>query len=143
MTEKTDFNLLHPMRVRWGECDPQGIVFNVNYFLYFDVGVTEYMRALGYHGENILEFFTVNAQADFRASATFDDMIGVAVRCARLGHKSMTLAMAIFRDEELLTEGALTYVHAERGTQTSSALPDALIERVLAFEKTPPERSVR
>ncbi len=141
MSEKTDFTLLHPMRVRWGECDPQGIVFNVNYFLYFDVGITEYMRALGYQGDSVLEFYTVNAQADFRGSAKFDDEIEVGVRCARLGVKSMTVAAAIFRDDDLLTEGALTYVHAELGTQNTSPLPKEFIERVLSFESTPPERS--
>jgi acyl-CoA thioesterase FadM len=30
----------HPLRVRYGECDPQGIVFNANYLLYFDVVFT-------------------------------------------------------------------------------------------------------
>jgi len=39
------FTLLHPLRVRWAKCDAQGIVFNVNYFLYFDVAMTEERRA--------------------------------------------------------------------------------------------------
>lgn len=143
MANIDSFTLVHPLRVRWAECDPQGIVFNVNYFLYFDVGITEYMRALGFHGDNLLEFYTVNAQADFRGSAKFDDEIGVGIRCARLGVKSMTVAAAIFRGNDLLTEGALTYVHAEPGTQNTSPLPEDFIERVLAFEKTPPERKAR
>ena len=42
MTDRNDFKLLHPLRVRWAECDAQGIVFNVNYFLYFDVAMTEW-----------------------------------------------------------------------------------------------------
>jgi acyl-CoA thioester hydrolase len=29
----------HRLRVRFGECDPQGIVFNAHYVAYFDVGV--------------------------------------------------------------------------------------------------------
>ena len=28
-------------RVRFHECDPQGIVFNANYFTYFDMTMTE------------------------------------------------------------------------------------------------------
>ncbi len=142
-TTKAAFTFLHPLRVRWGECDGQGIVFNVNYFLYFDVGITEYMRALGYQGDNILEFYTVNAEADFRGSAKFDDEIDVGIRCARLGTKSMLVAAAIFRGDELLTEGSLTYVHAEPGTQNTSPLPQAFIDQILAFERTPPERKSR
>ena len=140
MDKRDAFTFFHPLRVRWAECDGQGIVFNVNYFLYFDLGITEYMRALGFSGDNMLEFYTVNAQADFRGSAAFDEEIEVAVRCARIGTKSMTYAMAIFRGAALLTEGTLTYVHAERGTQTSSPIPDFVTARILDFEKTPPAR---
>jgi acyl-CoA thioester hydrolase len=135
-----NFTFFHPLRVRWAECDPQGIVFNVNYFLYFDVGITEYMRALGFHGEAMLEFYTVNANADFHGSAVFDDEIEIGVRCARFGTKSMTIAMAIFRGEELLTEGALTYVNAEPGTKNTVPLPAHVIERIEEFENTPPDR---
>ena len=34
----------HRLRVRYGECDPQGVVFNVHYFSYFDVAMTEFHR---------------------------------------------------------------------------------------------------
>ena len=34
----------HRLRVRYGECDPQGIVFNANYMLYVDVVFTELWR---------------------------------------------------------------------------------------------------
>lgn len=142
-TIRNSFAFFHPLRVRWAECDPQGIVFNVNYFLYFDVGMTEYMRALGYHGADMLEFFTVNAEADFRASAQFDDVIEIGVRCARIGEKSMRLKLAIFRGEALLAEGALTYVHAEPGTRTTTLIPSSVIDRITAFEKVAPERKSR
>ncbi len=143
MTQRQLFAFLHPLRVRWAECDAQGIVFNVNYFLYFDVAMTEYMRALGYEGAMTMEFFTVHAEADYRGSAKFDDMIEIGARCVRLGEKSMTLALAVFRGEELLTEGSLIYVHAELGTKTTSPLPASFIERVCAFETIAPERKSR
>ena len=34
----------HRIRVRWNECDPQGVVFNANYLAYFDVALTELWR---------------------------------------------------------------------------------------------------
>ena len=33
--------------MRYHECDVQGVVFNANYFAYFDVALTEFMRATG------------------------------------------------------------------------------------------------
>src|SRR4051794_7001875 len=41
----------YELRVRYGECDPQGIVFNANYLAYFDIAVTELWReAIGSWG---------------------------------------------------------------------------------------------
>lgn len=143
MASKSAFTFSHPLRVRWAECDAQGIVFNVNYFLYFDVAMTEWLRAIGCSPSATIEFYTVRAEADYRGSARFDDMLDVAVRCVRLGEKSMSLKLAIFRGEELLTEGALTYVHADRETRKSSPIPKEFIDRVLAFERVAPDRKSR
>ena len=34
----------HTLRVRYAECDAQGIVFNANHFAYFDITLTELWR---------------------------------------------------------------------------------------------------
>ena len=34
----------HRIRVRYAECDPQGVVFNANYYAYFDLLMTELWR---------------------------------------------------------------------------------------------------
>ena len=47
-----------PMRVRFAECDPQGIVFNSRYLEYFDVAITEFWR------EAIGPFDAATAAAD-------------------------------------------------------------------------------
>lgn len=137
--KKNVFTFTHPLRVRWAECDAQGIVFNVNYFLYFDVGMTEYFRALGYEGEAMADFFTVHAEADYKAPAVFDDEIEIAARAARLGRTSITFEMAVIRDGEVLTTGAMVYVHAAKDERAAAVLPQSMIDRVMAFEKTSPQ----
>lgn len=141
MALRDEFRLVHPIRVRWGECDAQGIVFNVNYFLYFDVAMTEWLRAIGLSGAQQPEFYTVHAEADFKASAKFDDMVEACARCTRLGRTSMTIEAALFRADTLLTAGRLVYVHARPGTQEKKPLPEDFIASVTAFEITPPERA--
>ena len=140
---KNEFTLLHPLRVRWAECDPQSIVFNVNYFLYFDLAMTEWMRTLNmaFSGDNAVEFMTVRAESNFRAPAVFDDRLEVGARCLRIGNTSMAMALAIFRKDELLNDGLMTYVHVGAGTKNTAPLPDKLINRIIAFEKTPPIRA--
>ncbi len=140
MSSRDAFTLLHPLRVRWGECDAQGIVFNVNYFLYFDVGMTEWMRALGLKGDKAMDFFTVHAEADYKKSAKFDDMLDVGARCARLGRTSMTLELGVFRDGDHLTSGRIVYVHADPISQEKKPLPEDFLQKVLGFEKAAPAR---
>lgn len=136
------FALLHSLRVRWSECDAQGIVFNVNYFLYYDIAVWEWTRALGFASwEDAPEFLTVRAEADFKGSAAFDDELLIGVRCVRIGRKSMTLEGAVFRGDTLLNIGRLTYVAVEKGTKTTRLLDAGLVGRILAFEKSAPERA--
>jgi len=141
MTLRDQFQFFHPLRVRWAECDAQAIVFNVNYLLYFDVAMTEYMRARGvsFVGDDAFEFYTVRSEANYFGSAVFDDQLDIGVRCTMIGNTSLAYAFAIFRRDELLTEGLLTYVHAEPGTKTKAPIPDEFAEQLVAFEKIPPK----
>lgn len=144
MTKRSDFALLHSLRVRWNECDAQGIVFNANYFLYYDIAVWEWTRALGYaRYSEAPEFVTVHAECDFLDSALFDDEVEIGMRAQRLGGKSMDMAAAVFRGETLLNVGKLTYVHVRQGTRESAPLPDAFVARVRAFERMEPAAGPR
>jgi acyl-CoA thioester hydrolase len=104
----------HPLRVRYGECDPQGIVFNANYLLYFDVVFTELWReALGPWQElkdSGVDLVVANANIDFRTSARFDDELVLVARIARLGTTSIASEFDVMRDGELLVAGRLVHV---------------------------------
>ena len=142
---REDFRFVEPLRVRWADIDAQGIVFNPNYLVYADVGMTEYMRAIGYpYPECITPFgadlFTVKSEANYRSSALFDDLLDIAVRVSRIGTSSITYAFGIFRGEELLCDVAITYVAAALDTKKPTPLPQPFIDKILEFEKTPPVR---
>lgn len=140
MSGASDFTFLHPLRVRWAECDIQEIVYNVNYFLYFDVAVTEWFRALGFaqSSKNLVEFVTVHARSDFRAPARYDEMIEIGVRCARLGTKSMDVALEIYRDGEVLNQGLMTYAHFDQALKATTPIPQMFIDRVMELERKAP-----
>lgn len=140
-----DFVFTTPLRVRWAECDMQGIVFNPHYLMYADVAMTEYMRAVGFpYPEALLPFgadiFAVNANVDFRSSARFDDALTLAVRTQRFGRTSMLFRIAVFRGEELLCDVRNTYVCATPQAQTPVPTPQAFVDAVAAYERIPPER---
>ena len=82
MTQKSDFNFFHKLRVRWAEVDLQRVVFNGNYLLYFDVAFTEYWRATGLRDPLAQqaagqELFVRKAQIEYHGSAGFDDELAL------------------------------------------------------------------
>lgn len=141
---RADFRLLHNLRVRWSEVDPQNIVFNPNYLMYFDVAASEYWRALGFtYPEGLsalgLDTFVVSAKLDFHRSARYDDLIDVGARTLRIGRTSLRMALEVHRADEHLVSGELVYVFADPATQKPLPIPDTLREAVARYEIIPPE----
>jgi acyl-CoA thioester hydrolase len=119
---------VHRLRVRFHECDPQGVVFYAHYFAYVDVALTEMWReAFGSYGEVVAagtDVVVVEATATFRASARFDDDLDVELRIDRLGTTSMAMATAIRRDGEVLVEGRIAHVFVDTATMAKKKIPD-------------------
>lgn len=144
MTDRSHFTFFHTHRVRWAEVDAQAIVFNANYFVFVDHAVSEYFRAVDLMWDRTKElgfdFFTVNANCNFRSPARLDDLIEIGFRCQRFGKSSVEYAFAIYRDGELLADGSMTYVCADIETRRPIPLPAAYTDAITAFEKTPPQQ---
>ena len=141
--ERADFTFSHSLRVRWSEVDKQDVVFNPNYFVYFDVAVAEYWRAIDfpYPGGLVAsgtDLFAIKATAEFHRSATYDEVLDVACRVVRLGRSSMQYALGIWRAGEHLTSGELVYVHTHLASRQAVPLPQELRDAILRFERTPP-----
>jgi acyl-CoA thioester hydrolase len=119
---------VHRLRVRYHECDPQGIVFNGTWFAYFDVTLTELWRAaFGSYDAMVQsgsDVVVVSAAATFSASARFDDELDVAMAIERLGGSSMTSAFTVRRDGETLAEGRLVHVFVDPATMAKQQIPD-------------------
>lgn len=137
---RQDFSFFHSLRVRWSEVDMQAIVFNGNYLNYFDVAFTEYWRATGLpdviaQAEAALEMFARKASIEYHAPARFDDLLDIGVRCVELGRSSMRFAIEIFRGEDLLVSGEMTYVYADSRARKSQPVPAAWRERLVMVEE--------
>ena len=123
----------HELRVRFGECDPQNIVFNPHYLAYVDVALTELQReAFGSYAAMVevhgVDLVVAEAQVRYRAPARFDDLLAVELRVARLGTTAMTVAFAIARGDDALVDGELRYVFVDAAAWTPAPISDALRE---------------
>jgi acyl-CoA thioester hydrolase len=119
---------VHELRVRYGECDPQGIVFNANYLLYFDVAFTELWRAAVGPWQDMvkrgIDAVVAEANVRFRSPARYDDDLELEARIVQLGTTSLTTEIDVMRDGELLVEGWLRHVCVDTGTWGKTEVPD-------------------
>jgi acyl-CoA thioester hydrolase len=118
----------HEFRVRYGECDPQGIVFNANYLAYFDNTFTEMWRdAFGSYGamvERGIDMVVAAIDLEFRGSARFDELVRVEIAIARLGTTSMTSAVELLREDEPLVHGSMRHVFIDSESWGKTPAPD-------------------
>lgn len=117
----------------------QAIVFNGNYLNYFDVAFTEYWRATALpdvisQAEAGLEMFARKATIEYHAPARFDDELTIGVRCAELGRSSMRFVLEIYRGDDMLVSGEMTYVYADSRIRKSEPVPAPWRERLAAID---------
>ena len=120
------------LRVRYGECDAQKVVFNSRYADYVDVAVNEFVRALGISDDLIdgpLDFQLVKQTTEWKAPARFDQVLALGVTTERLGHTSFTLRTE-FRiagaSEEVIASVETIYVLVDARTLRKTPLTDRL-----------------
>ena len=140
---KSDFKFSTKVRVRWMECDAQGIVFNGAYMGYLEIAQAEYFRNLGFSIYRIAQngYFdsaVVKVEMEFKAPARVDQMLELFARVERIGNTSITLLVEIYGEDSdrLLTSMKSVYVgfYAESGT--TRPVPDAIRSLVDHYEAT-------
>ena len=137
----------HGIRVRYAECDPQGVVFNANYYAYYDLLMTELWReAIGPYDEMVAagaDLSVVESRARFVTPARFDDELDLNARVARLGNTSMSTHITIVRpsDGATIVDGEIHHVFIDPHASTKRSIPDdirAALEPYLEAEAEAP-----
>lgn len=147
-TTRADFRYFHRLRVRWAEVDMQKIVFNAHYLMYFDTAISDYWRALALPYVEAMahlggDLYVKKATLEYHASARYDDMLDIGMKCERIGNSSLLFRGGIFRGDALLISCELVYVYADPATQTSRPVPQALRDTLLGFEAGEPMVDLR
>lgn len=119
----------HPLRVRYHECDPQGVVFNANYLTYADMAITELFRdAFGSWEapmtEHGLDMVVAEANVRYRAPLRFDQEVELVSSIERIGETSLVCAIAIECAGESAAEISIRHVFVDARTRTKTPIPD-------------------
>ena len=136
---------VHRVEVRFGDCDPAGIVYFPRFFHLFHEAMETWFSAglgLSYAGLILgrkLGFPAVHSEADFKVPCALGDSITVELRVARLGRSSIGLEYVVRGDTgDLRLTGASTCVvmdldPASPDFRRAVAIPDELRARIERF----------
>lgn len=133
-----DWPVTYERKIRYSDCDPQGIVFNGNYFTYMDDAVTDYFDAIGETWEELhkagYDIVLGHVEADFRSSARFGETLVTGVRVVQVGNTSITYQLTGWDKSSGRTviEATKVQVVVDASTLQKRPVPTALID---AFEQ--------
>jgi acyl-CoA thioester hydrolase len=115
----------HQLRVRYGECDMQGVVFNAHYLAYADEVMTRCMGTLDKpYTATGWDCMVVHAELDWRGSARFDEVLDIDCSVVKWGTTSFVMAFAMHVGERPICRVELTYVGVVLNTTDTMPPPD-------------------
>ena len=122
------------VRVRYAETDKMGVVYYANYFVWFEVGRTDLLRASGWTYRDMeTEGFglpVIEAHCTYREPAKYDDEIEVRTRGEMLSPVRVKFSYEVVRAADAATLATGTTVHV---TLNRNGRPCRLPERVRAM----------
>ena len=117
------------VRVRYAETDRMGLLHHANYFVYFEMGRTEFLRDRGFSYREIEDaghfLVIVEIGCKFKRPAYYDDLLTLRTTVARVTHVKIVHNYQVFRDGLLLAEGHSTLACVDRDGRPQ-ALPESL-----------------
>jgi len=125
------------VEVRFRDCDPMGHVNNAVYLTYLEEARKRYWReVLGVEDYRQVDFILARVEIDFRAPAFPGQVLRVWIRAGELRRSSFDFHYEI-RDaatDGLIAEARTVQVMYDYGRQRPKPIPDAVRERIRAFE---------
>ena len=104
------------LRVRYEETDAMRVVHYSKYFVWFEAGRVELLRSVGIQFKDFekkgLFFPVVEAMANYKASARFDDEILLKTKITKIGNTSVRFENRMIKLPELslICEGHTVHV---------------------------------
>lgn len=108
------------IRVRYQETDMMGVVYHSNYLVWFEVGRTEYLRALGYSYKRLesegIMLPVVECSCKFKSPAKYDDDIIIKASLQELSGASITIYYEIIKKEtsQILVTGTTKHAVVDK-----------------------------
>jgi acyl-CoA thioester hydrolase len=117
----------HELRVRYGEVDMQGHVFNAHYLAFVDDTLNAWLRkALGDYQAAGFDMVLKSATLTWHSGSGFDDLLAIDVEVRRWGTTSFDVGYEGSVGERPVFSAVVTYISVSPGTTTPAPVPDAV-----------------
>ncbi|RKI66986.1 acyl-CoA thioesterase [Corallococcus sp. AB049A] len=125
--------------------DVYGHINNVTYYSYFDTVANHYLiheGGLDIHAGEVIGL-VVESKCAYHAPLAYPDRLRAGLRVDRLGNRSVTYGIAIFKEgeEQAAAHGHFVHVFVDRKTRKAVAMPDRLREALAKLDVTPREQA--
>lgn len=130
-----------PARVRFGDCDPAGIVFFAAWFAIANAAIEDWFeQALGIdfhalHGTRRIGTGFAHAEADFFRPGLMGDRIAITPLVTRIGGASYALSVHVHRAQEELLRLHLVTAVTNLDTRRAIPIPDDLRAALTAYQE--------
>ena len=128
-------SFVHQIRVRYGDCDMQKVVFNAHYMAYCDDAVDTWFRSeltpdnTGFESLGF-DFMLKSATITWHAPLRFGDTADLRCSVARFGNSSFDVRVAGSASGDQRFDATITYVSVTPGTTTPTRVPELVRERL-------------
>ena len=109
------------LRVRYAETDQMGVAYHGNYFAWFEVGRTEFLRELGFNYKSLESeqgcyIVVADASCRYKAPARYDDLLTVRARVTQSQKRMLRFGYEILHQTsgELIATGETLHVICDR-----------------------------
>jgi len=127
------------VRVRYAETDQMGVAYHGNYFAWFEVGRTEFLRETGFdykmlEREEGCYIVVAEASCRYKGPARYDDLLRIRTELKGMRGPVLRFAYTVLRDEDgaLLAEGETAHLVADKLMKVRS-LPEKYVRALQNF----------
>ena len=116
------------IRVDWGHCDPAGIIFNPNYFIWMDASCHNLFKAAGVPFVELIATSSfigcplIKNETEFLKPAFYDDVITLSSKVIDFGNTSFRLHHRFTHSDEELAIGREIRVWAYSDQENSGKI---------------------
>ncbi len=117
------------IKIRYGEVDRQGVVFNAHYLAYLDDVVDSWLREFEGDFKSLgWDLMLKNASLEWHGPAGIGEVLNVQANVSRWGNTSFDISFEVKVGNRLVLTAKIVYVGVRTGTTETLQVPEKIRE---------------